>query len=147
MNLRDSLNLRDFNTDRNLPRGKSEPEERKKPRLTKQRRERMSDDQTYNQVAAIYKAEHPYCMFCGEESANLATDHICRGVAGRASSLLDFDTWINQCPQCHEKSQAVEVKVLAKLRNVIVAVERHRDRKLSSEQCAAILDGIKTLLS
>lgn len=118
----------------------------KKPRYTRQRAERLSKDATYREVAAIYKSENPYCFFCGEETPALQTDHLCSGVAGRASSLLDFETWINQCPRCHEKKQPIEEKLAAKIRNVILAVERHRGKKLTTEQCEKVLQGIRGLL-
>lgn len=69
------------------------------PRLTKQRRKRMSRDEEYRTLAEIYLVENPQCVLCGGVASQV--HHVCSGIAGRAASLLNSDTWLGVCANCH----------------------------------------------
>lgn len=132
--------MRHFN-DRREPRGKPS-EQKPAARISRQKRLRMTKDEEYNATSDMFKEENPYCYNCHRhyESSTLHTDHIVRGNAGRPASLLNFDTWINQCPACHDLSQPIEDKIVMKLVNVVLVIERLRGRRLSNEQCEKICD-------
>lgn len=124
--------------DPNIRKPPAASETKAKPtRISKQKRERMNRDQEYNACCEIYKDENQACIRCGM-SLPLQTHHIVGGVAGRAASLLNFDTWANVCSDCHEKQWPLEEQVVAKVLHVVRTIERLRAQNLSTEQCKYI---------
>lgn len=96
------------------------------PRLTKQRRKRLARDEEYRALAAIYLEENPQCVLCGGVATQV--HHVCSGSAGRAASLLNSDTWLGVCANCHASVEGYPKRLqrLLKQDQVREAMERLR---------------------
>jgi hypothetical protein len=68
-------------------------------RLNRRTKPRMKLDELYNAVRDVYLEANPFCALCGH--ASTAVHHICSGNAGRSATLLNSDTWLPICGDCH----------------------------------------------
>jgi 5-methylcytosine-specific restriction endonuclease McrA len=111
---------------------------------TDQRKERLRLDRVYRNMAVSYKQQNPACVHCGYHvgEAALQCDHICAGVAGRAASLLNFNTINSVCDACHRKGFTRAEKAAAKVNSVLREIERLQARNFSSDEDWAILKAI-----
>ena len=75
--------------------------------LSRRKRSRMTLDDIYNAMSDIYLECNPECAVCGGKANQ--THHICRGDAGRAATLLNSDTWLPLCGECHEMVDGMKV--------------------------------------
>ena len=83
------------------------PAKKPKQRISRQRRKRLDRDAEYNAMRDIYLEENPECFACFDDATQV--HHICSGVAGRAASLLNPDTWLPCCQNCHDKLEGTEL--------------------------------------
>ena len=143
MSLRDTLGLRDFNTQRTAERGPATVDVKTKARITRQKAERMTADEEYRASSDIYKTENPSCAYCGSQPQYLQIDHICSGTGGRHKSLRNPDTWNPSCDSCNQKHFSVVDKIVAKLLHVLRTIERLRGQRLNDEQFAAVIEGVR----
>jgi 5-methylcytosine-specific restriction endonuclease McrA len=99
--------------------------ERKTPRISRQKKQRMTKDQEYLRLRDIYLDENPACCSCGIPASEV--HHICRGV-NRGRSLLNVDTWLGLCRDCHGKmdNATFEAQVRLKERAIRYTIERLR---------------------
>jgi hypothetical protein len=89
--------------------------------LSRRNRSRMKLDDIYNCMADIYLECNPNCAMCDGSRAN-QVHHICRGDAGRAASLLNTDTWLGVCSDCHDELDGM--KPVKQMRLKVLAVEK-----------------------
>jgi 5-methylcytosine-specific restriction endonuclease McrA len=113
---------------------------------TDQRKERLRLDRVYRNMAVSYKQQNPACVHCGYHvgEAALQCDHICAGVAGRAASLLNFNTINSVCDACHDKGYTQAEKAAAKICHVLKTIERLRCQNFSDADDLLI---VKALLN
>jgi hypothetical protein len=90
-------------------------------RLNRRNRSRMKLDEIYNCMADIYLECNPNCAMCDIKYAT-QVHHICRGDAGRAASLLNIDTWLGVCQDCHDELDGM--KPVMQMRLKVQAVEK-----------------------
>lgn len=127
--------------DEKRQRGPAAPEKTKR-RTSRQKRERQARDDEYNGISDIYKDQTRACAYCGRElpTDQMHNDHIVSGVAGRAESLLHFDTWNIACRDCStNKSISRAVKAACKLIVVLRTIEALQKRNFSTEENRQIL--------
>lgn len=121
---------------------------RRKRKPTDQQKRRMTADEEYNAISDIYKEQNFRCVRCGrvfdpDNVEGLENDHIVCGTAGRSASLLNCDTWILQCHECHGKAWSVEEKAAAKLKQCLAAIERLRGRNFTDEENKLIIKRLR----
>lgn len=93
---------------------------------------RRKENAVYLKLAAIYKEQNPACVHCGYHMGDeLQCDHIVSGTAGRAASLLNFDTINSVCQVDHDKGYSQAEKAAAKLCHVLRTIERLRQQNFS----------------
>lgn len=68
------------------------------PKITRQRRERMDATAEYNAIRDNYLEQHGQCCWCMQRATEV--HHIYGGIH-RADSLLDEETWLPVCQDCH----------------------------------------------
>ena len=90
----------------------------KKQRTSRQRRERQKRDAEYLVLRDIYLEENPRCAVC--EGKAVEVHHIVCGVAGRARSLLNSDTWLGVCSKCHEEVEGLHWLTQVELKQVAI---------------------------
>lgn len=96
-------------------------------RVTRQRRERLNRDAEYLALRDIYLEENPECVQCGKPATQV--HHIVGGVAGRARSLLNSDTWLGVCStECYETIASISWLGQSAIKAVMVkkTIERLR---------------------
>lgn len=76
-----------------------------KPKLSRQKLERMSEDQTYLALRARYLADNPRCAYCGEAATQI--HHLCGG-PNRRISLTNENTWLEVCEPCHRVVEGLD---------------------------------------
>lgn len=113
-------------------------------KLSRQKLDRMTRDETYNATSDIFKQENPHCYYCGkqfnrENPEGLETDHIVSGAAGRHVSLLNPETWNNACPECNQKHFQAWAKTAVKLAHVIATIISLRGQAFSKEEDSLIV--------
>jgi cytochrome c553 len=87
---------------------------------------RMDRDAIYNAIRDVYLLENPNC-WCGYPATEV--HHIVRGTAGRSRALLNTNTFLGVCGDCHgriEKMPWVD-QVAIKQATIIQTVERLRN--------------------
>ena len=101
------------------------PSQPKPARVTRQRRERLNRDAEYLVLRDIYLEENPCCVICPTDATEV--HHICRGIY-RHRSLLNQDSWLGVCHDCHEhvESMTVPQQIKLKLFTVKKTIERLR---------------------
>lgn len=139
----DYLGLLPFDDKRQ--RGPAAPKDKKQPkRLSRQRKERKADDAEYLRIVDLFIHQQPSCAYCGA-TTQLTGDHIVAGTAGRAASLLHFDTINVACLDCNcNKSISRAVKAACKLIVCIRTIERLQHRNFSDQENRQILKLLRT---
>jgi 5-methylcytosine-specific restriction endonuclease McrA len=109
--------------DRRKPPG--EPPQKPKRPLSRQKLKTMDRTAVYNAIRDVYLEENPKCCSCG--CAACEVHHICRG-ANRGRSLLNVDTWLGLCGDCHRQmdNTTLEAQIRLKLSAVRYAIGRLR---------------------
>jgi 5-methylcytosine-specific restriction endonuclease McrA len=94
-------------------------------RTSRQKRQRQTRDEQYLALRDIYLEENPACCSCG--GAACEVHHICRGV-NRGKSLLNPDTWLSLCGDCHRQMDKTTIAAQVRLKESAVryAIERLR---------------------
>ncbi len=113
------------NTRPEPPQGPVPRRQEHKPRITRQRAKRMSEDAEYNAVRDVYLRENPQCCWCLKPASQV--HHIAGGIH-RRKSLANPDTWLPVCDVCHEyiAAQPVKLQCLIKHMATDAAVGRCR---------------------
>ena len=93
----DTPALRSWN-ERNKPRGPASPDEKKKPRYTRQRAERMKEDAVYLAIRDTFLENNPICAEPGCGKPATRYHHIANG-ANRALSLTNTDLGMAGCDE------------------------------------------------
>jgi hypothetical protein len=83
------------------------PPEKPKQRISRQRRKRLDKDAEYRAIRDVYLEENSQCANCFADATEV--HHIICGVAGRAASLLNTNTWLGLCHECHGDLQGASV--------------------------------------
>jgi 5-methylcytosine-specific restriction endonuclease McrA len=101
------------------------PQEKPKRPISRQKLKTMDRTAIYNAIRDVYLEENPACCSCGLPSSEV--HHICRGV-NRGRSLLNVDTWLGLCGECHRQMDNAthEAQVRLKERAIRYAIERLR---------------------
>jgi len=96
-----------------------------KQRISRQRRKRLDKDAEYLAIRDVYLEENPACCSCGSIASEV--HHICRG-ANRGRSLLNTDTWLGLCGDCHRQMDKLAIAAQVRLKESAVryAIERLR---------------------
>lgn len=111
--------------DRDLPPSSAKP----KQRISRQRRKRLDRDAEYNAMRDIYLEQNPTCSYCWSRPSQ-QVHHIVRGVAGRARSLLNPDTWLGVCSvECHEAIERMTLREQIDLKKIAIDQTIERLRK------------------
>jgi hypothetical protein len=99
-----------------------------KQRISRQRRKRLDRDAIYLALRDIYLEENPTCMIGICQSPATEVHHICSGTAGRAASLLNQDTWLGVCHDCHDwiESKPIWQQIEFKIEAVRETIRRLR---------------------
>jgi hypothetical protein len=105
------------------------PEKPKKPGkgLNRRTAARKKDDEIYLALRDVYLHENPRCAMC--RGASQCVHHVVRGVAGRARSLLNSDTWLGLCNTCHDAVERLPIAEQVKLKQSAVKATIERLRK------------------
>jgi hypothetical protein len=100
--------------------------ERVKRRTSRQKRQRQTRDEEYLALRDMYLAENPNC-WCGYPATEV--HHIVRGTAGRSRSLLNTNTFLGVCRDCHGRMEQLPWvdQVAIKQATIIQTVERLRN--------------------
>jgi hypothetical protein len=127
MSLADDLNLKpviwgEHHAQRKVP----APSDRPKVRISRAKRQRINDDAVYLAMRDEYLNANPICCNCPKFAS--CVHHVCRGVY-RANSLLNVDTWLGCCIECHEKIECMTIAAQIKLKQQTVAETIKRLRK------------------
>lgn len=99
----------------------------KKTPLRRVNPKRAKANREYAKIRAVYLRENPECGWCCNKASEI--HHLCSG-GSRAKSLVNSDTWLGLCGQCHEELQAAPIvsQVYVKVRQVIATINRLRGR-------------------
>lgn len=103
---------------------KPKPTSRRKP-LKRETSDRAAKNRIKDKVKAAYFADNPECDGdCGEDSYEF--HHICRG-ANRARSLMNPNTALGGCPDCHKvwDGMSIAEQVAIKWLAIVRAVNRY----------------------
>lgn len=109
-----------------LTRKSPAPAPKKRPRLTRQRRKRMNEDEVYLAIRDEWLLCNPYCARCGKQAWSI--HHILRG-SNRQRALLNSDTWLGCCSdECHDAIEKLSVdnQIKLKCRQVRETIRRLR---------------------
>jgi|GEM_PF-4651452 len=103
------------------------PAQKGRRKITRQRRKRLDRDAEYLVLRDIYLEENPVCAMCASWPSS-QVHHVVRGTAGRARSLLNSDTWLGVCANCHDEVEKLTPAAQIKLKQKCVkeTIERLR---------------------
>jgi hypothetical protein len=106
------------------------PKSRPKQRISRQRRKTMNATAEYNAMRDIYLKENPNCCMCVSPATQV--HHIVSGTAGRARSLLNPNTWLGVCADCHGlvAEFAVRYQRVIKCEDVLRAIKEAQRPRL-----------------
>lgn len=123
--IRSSTMTRITNNRPNPPKGPTPRGAEKKPKLTRQKLERMTEDQAYLAMRSRYLADNPQCVHCCQRATEV---HHLQGGPNRRVSLTNTNTWLEVCGNCHRVIEAMDkpLQVLIKMLSVQRANERYR---------------------
>lgn len=105
------------------------PPSEQRARITRQKRTRMNADAVYLATRDIYLEQNPECARPGCRHQATTVHHIVKGIAGRARSLLNQNTWLGVCGiQCHEEVECMtpEQQIKLKQKTIRETIERLR---------------------